>query len=156
MVSVLFVCTANICRSPMAAKLFKKISALEEDDIEWEVDSAGTWTVDNMPAAEMAVTVLKEMGLDLSKHRSTDVARLDLQNYDLILTMERGHKESLVVEFPQSSDRIHMLTEMVSSSFDIPDPIGGTIQDFKETVALLENLLIRGYSNIKRISIKDT
>lgn len=156
MAAILFVCTANICRSPMAVEIFKKIAAQVDADIAWVAESAGTWTVNDMPATDKAVAVLSEIGLDLTEHRSTDVTSLDLQNYDLILTMERGHKESLIVENSQIADRIYILSEMIESTYDIPDPIGGSLKDFQETVKLLEDILLRGYPKIKKLSIEST
>lgn len=154
MAAILFVCTANICRSPMAVEIFKSISAQVDNKTDWVVVSAGTWTVDNVPATEKAVDVLRAKGLDLTEHRSTDVTSLDLQNYDLILTMESGHKESLIAENQNISDRIYLLSEMVDSNYDIPDPIGGTIQDFQDTVKLLDDIISRGYLKIKKLSLK--
>lgn len=154
MTAILFVCTANICRSPMAAAIFKKVSVLIDNETNWIVGSAGTWTVDDMPATENAVAVLGEMGLDLSEHRSTDVTKLDLQQYDLIVTMEQGHKEAIIVENPEIADRIYILSEMIDAGYDIPDPIGGNIQDFRDTVELIEDILTRGYLKIKSLSLK--
>lgn len=154
MTEILFVCTANICRSPMAAAIFKKVSVLIDNETNWIVGSAGTWTVDDMPATENAVAVLGEMGLDLSEHRSTDVTKLDLQQYDLIVTMEQGHKEAIIVENPEIADRIYILSEMIDAGYDIPDPIGGNIQDFRDTVELIEDILTRGYLKIKSLSLK--
>lgn len=154
MTELLFVCTANICRSPMAAAIFKKVSVLIDNETNWIVGSAGTWTVDDMPATENAVAVLGEMGLDLSEHRSTDVTKLDLQQYDLIVTMEQGHKEAIIVENPEIADRIYILSEMIDAGYDIPDPIGGNIQDFRDTVELIEDILTRGYLKIKSLSLK--
>lgn len=138
----------------MAAEIFKKVSAQFDNESDWEVDSAGTWTVDDIPATEKAVAVLSEMGLDLTEHRSMDVNRIDLQNYDLILTMENGHKESLIVENPQIADRIYLISEMIDSTYDIPDPIGGNMQNFQETVNLLEDILTRGYLKIKQLGLR--
>jgi protein-tyrosine-phosphatase len=152
MPAILFVCTANICRSPMAAEIFKSVSTQVDKDVVWKVDSAGTWAVNGLHASENAQAVIGSMGLDISGHHSRNVADIDLNIYDLILTMEAGHKEALLVEHPGFFDRIFMLSEMVRSTFDIADPIGGTFDDYKETVALLEDLIGRGYPQIKHLA----
>jgi protein-tyrosine-phosphatase len=155
MPAILFVCTANICRSPMAAAVFKRIAAQIDRRVDWKVDSAGTWAVPGLHASESAQAVIGSMGMDLSGHLSQGIAKIDLDNYDLIVTMEAGHKEALLVEHPEVKDRIYMLSELVDSSFDIADPYGGSISAYKETVSLLENLIRRGYPKIKNL-VRDT
>lgn len=146
--SVLFVCTANICRSPMAAALFaKKIKA----GLGWRVESAGTWAPEGQPAASRAQMVLRGRGLDLSQHRSRSVNREMLQEFDLILTMERGHKEALQAEFPEIAARVYMLSEMTGQVFNIEDPIGGPLSEYENTARELEDLLERGCERILQL-----
>jgi protein-tyrosine phosphatase len=70
---------------------------------------------------------MKTMGLDTSGHRSRRVTGEMMADFDLILTMEAGHKEALLVEFPELAGRIYMLSEMVGDRRDIADPIGGPL-----------------------------
>jgi protein-tyrosine-phosphatase len=151
MSAILFICTANICRSPMAAEIFRRAAEELNGPGVWKVDSAGTWAVNGLHASQNAQIVIGSMGWDISEHLSRDVSEINLHNYDLILTMEAGHKEALLTEYPEIKGRVYMLSEMVGSSFDVEDPIGGTIEDYKETVALLEDLIKRGYPKIKNL-----
>src|SRR5436189_6303067 len=88
--NVLFVCTGNICRSPLAASLLER--ALQERGIEVTVASAGTGAWDGAPASEGAYLVGLERGLDLSGHRARLLTREIVEDADLILTMARHHR----------------------------------------------------------------
>src|SRR5512142_848275 len=100
--TVLFVCTANICRSPMAAALFKaRLEKQVPGSESWVVDSAGTWTKEGYPPSENSVKAMARRKLDISGHRSKEINKSLLEKSDLILVMELGHKEALQVEFPR-------------------------------------------------------
>lgn len=150
MAAVLFVCTANICRSPMASVLFRQIVERISGDLEWRIESAGTWGFENLPAAQGAQLVMQTRGLDLSEHRSRIVTASIIQNADVILTMERGHKESLAIEFPEHRQRIFMLSELIGQAFDIPDPIGGPLSGYEQTAQDIEQILAQGSDTIMR------
>lgn len=125
MKTILFVCTANIARSPMAEALFnQKMEAVGFSD-QYKARSAGTWGQDGLPAAGKGQQVMKTMGIDLSTHRSSIVTPELIYAVDSIFTMEAGHKEALQVEFPFKRDRIWLLTEAVGPGYDILDPLGG-------------------------------
>lgn len=152
MPSVLFVCTANICRSPMAAALFK---ARLKDKPGWRVESAGTWAPEGEPAAARAQLALRGRGLDLGKHRSRTVTPELLEQFDLILTMERGHKEALVAEFPEIASRVYLLSEMLGSWFDVRDPMGGTQAEFEHTLRELDEILAQGQAKIEQLARRE-
>jgi len=148
--SVLFVCTANICRSPMAMGLLR--AKAENSPEDWRIESAGTWAVKGRPAAEKTLQVLAEQGIQISAQRSRPVTRELLESFNLILTMEQGHKEALQVEFPQLATRVYTLTEMAGGYGDIDDPIGGPLEAFKETYAEIAQILDHGFDKIKQLS----
>jgi len=147
--SVLFVCTANICRSPMAAALFRSRLEKERPDWkEWRIESAGTWASDGESATKNSRLVMSQRGLDIHGHRSKTVTAEALESFDLILTMESGHKEALKVEFPSLSDRIYMLSEMEGSSDPIDDPYGQPIQAYEEAANKMDRILENGFTKI--------
>ena len=151
--SILFICTANICRSPMAAGIFKKLlESREMNWREWKVESAGTWTTRGNPAAQKAIVVMADRGIDIRNHISRPITHLPLERYRLILTMEAGQKEAIRVEFPQVALRTYLLSEIIGETRDIADPIGGTIQDFVKTADDLEHVLDSGFSKICKLA----
>jgi protein-tyrosine-phosphatase len=152
MPAILFVCTANICRSPMASAIFNELLKENQASGEWQVESAGTWALDGQPAAQGSQSVLAERGLDISDHRSRSVGRELLQSFDLILTMEWGHEEAMRHEFPEVASRIHLLSEMANQSGNVDDPYGGPASGYEETAAQIEQLLRIGYEKIIRLA----
>ena len=74
MPSILFVCTANVCRSPLALGLFKQKIASEPDASFWKLDSAGTWAPEGEPASAKSHFLLKQRGIDIQDHRSKSVS----------------------------------------------------------------------------------
>lgn len=146
MPSLIFICTANICRSPMAMAIF--LNRVQQQDESWRVESAGTWAYEGDPASEKVVQVLAGRGLDISNHRSRLVSHDILSDFDLILTMEQGQMEALKVEFPDLAGRVYMLSEMIGMKFDIKDPIGGPLYEFEETANEFERIFDEGDQTI--------
>jgi protein-tyrosine-phosphatase len=144
--SILFVCAANICRSPMAMGLMTKQIARSSD--EWRIESAGVWADVGYPAARNTLQVLENRGIDISNHRSRPVTLELIRDFNLILVMERNHKEAMRAAFPQFADRIFILSEMIGPETDIIDPIGGPLVDFEDTAQEIENMLSDGYPRI--------
>jgi protein-tyrosine phosphatase len=122
MPSILFVCTANRFRSPLAAALLRQ--ALQEMGFAdyWRVMSAGTWATPGQAPLPAAVSAAGHFGIDLSGHRSTRVSRQLLSEYDLILVMQASHHEALLTEFPDLAERFRLFSDVVERrSYDIPD-----------------------------------
>lgn len=148
--SVLMVCTANICRSPMAEALLR--ARLGEAAADWRIESAGTWALVGERAAPRAIMVLQQRGIDLSEHSSRVVDPGMLSRVRLVLVMEKGHKEALQVEFPRYAGKVYLLSEMVGEIFEIKDPIGRSTIDFENTARELEDILERGLGVIAQLS----
>jgi len=151
--SVLFVCTANVCRSPMAMIIFRDMVATS--GAQWRVGSAGTWAIDGFSMAQKTDWVLKQMGHEPGNHKSMSVDRDLLASYNLILTMEQGHKEALKIEFPESANKVYLLSEMIGLSYDIPDPIGKSSQEFIDTYRELTQILRTGFEHIDRLAARN-
>jgi len=128
---VLFVCTGNSCRSPMAAALFKK--AAQEKRLNVDVESCGITAFSGMSASKGAIDVLRHVGIDIFGHKSKPLNK-ELVNWaDLILVMERGHKNSILRDWPQAQNKVFLLTEFAKSGEkDIIDPIGKPFEVYEE------------------------
>jgi protein-tyrosine-phosphatase len=148
---ILFICTANQCRSPTAQVLFERKLAKEGLDGNWQVASAGTLAVPGIPATAYAQAVVHEVGLDLTDHRSRPLDADLLAASDLVLVMERGHKEALQFEFPEAAGRVYLLSEMAGADFSVDDPIGKSIEEYRAMRAELEDLIERGFQRIREL-----
>ena len=149
MPSVLFVCTANRFRSPIASAWFSQRLQGEADAHEWRVDSAGTWAEPGLPVFPSAAWARDHLGISLDAHRSIRISREILAQFNLVLVMENSHREALQVEFPQFKDRIFLLTKVAAGiAYDIPDP--GFIKDdtFLDIARELTDLIDRGFMEI--------
>jgi len=129
-VKVLFVCTANICRSPMVAAWFAKRAAASGLG-HVAVDSAGLLGLEGRPAAPEVVSLLRPLGCDLVSHRSRGVRPSDLASSDLVVAMELRHLEELHARDPELEARALLLRafehgpEPSRGAPDLDDPIGG-------------------------------
>lgn len=155
MLSILIVCTANICRSPMAEAILKHLVSKRPDATQWHIESAGTWASPGYQAAELSQYVMQTMGMDISSHRSQPVSLDLVRRFDLIVTMENNHKEGMSAEFRAYADRIYMLSELVGQTMNIPDPIGGELEDYVETANLLNRILSEGLERIYQLATVD-
>lgn len=120
--SILVVCTGNLHRSPIAAAYLKKLLG-ERGLGKWQVASAGTWAA-AVAVSDESVKDAQALGLDVKGHVARMVDDRIMSGSDLVVVMERGHKEALNAEFPEYRQRTYMLSELAGGApFDVPDPI---------------------------------
>jgi len=133
---IVFVCSGNTCRSPMA-------SALARKHLPWaQVLSAGVATVTGLPASIGAMDAIQEFGLSLDDHQSRPVSLYLLQEAELVLCMGGSHKRALLDYYPEGADKIFTLAEFVESGSDIPDPFGMPVEEYIKCAGELERLIL--------------
>ena len=138
---VLFVCSGNTCRSPLAEALFRRmLDDAGRQDI--TVESAGTGAYDGAPASEGSFLVAVEAGLDLTGHRARLLDRELVAQADLILTMSKGHLAR--VERLGGTGKAYLLGAYANASAEeseLRDPYGGDVEGYRQTLHQLERLL---------------
>jgi len=149
MSSVLFVCTGNLHRSPMAEYLFKEKIGQAPG---WRVSSAGTYTNDGLPTTPEVLAVLQKYAIDASLHRSQEVSRALVKGHNLVLCLASNHKEALRAEFPDLAGRIYLLSEMAGSSASVEDPIGGPLSGYEAAAREIHEYLARGFERILELA----
>lgn len=147
MARILVICTANICRSPVAAALLR--DRLRKRGLtNWTVGSAGTWAMEARPASRYSVDVMGRHGFNITDHRARMVEERHLREADLALTMEDGHAEALRAEFPAQAHKVFLLTEMIGRTYNIPDPYGGPVEEYQRMYDNLVEVIDAGLERI--------
>ena len=134
---ILFVCTGNTCRSPMAEALYKSITG--KDAI-----SAGLSAVNGSRASEHSVSVMAKRGIDIKEHLSRQIDISMLEEASAVLTMTEGHKAMLLYAAPEFSEKIFTIYEWAGKSGDVADPYGGSEEVYEECAKELEELIREG------------
>lgn len=140
---VLFICTGNTCRSPMAEHLLRQ-AARDRGWTDLQVESAGTAAVAGAMAAREAVSALGALGMDVSGHRARLLTPTVITAADVILTMKRDHKEHVLANFPQSAGKVFTLGEFVGENgLEVPDPYGGSVEIYRQAAGHLQGIMVR-------------
>lgn len=144
---IVFVCTKNQFRSPIAAAILSRELATRNMPGEWIVESAGSWVSDLAPATPEALIEAAKRGLDLSTHTSKGIEGIHREQIDLFLVMEKGQKESILLDYPKLKYKTYLLSEITGVSFSIPDPYV-TGESCSEIASEIETLI---QGNVEKI-----
>jgi protein arginine phosphatase len=147
--NLLFVCTGNTCRSPMAEAIFKSKQVKGIN-----VKSAGVFADKYSMASRNTVHVLSENGIDIN-HQSSPLTEEQMRWASIVLTMTASHKQLVLSKFPFAHDKVFTLTEYVASNGegqtgDVIDPFGGSVEIYRETYKELSELLEKVKSRLER------
>jgi protein-tyrosine-phosphatase len=135
--SILFVCTGNTCRSPMAqAMLQARLTGDLRERV--RVSSAGTHAHPGMPASANTVAALARAGITLEGHRSRPLTRELLEETDLVLAIAAEHRQSILDVSPAAAERTFVLSTFAAGGagpeeLAVHDPIGGSLEIYEET-----------------------
>jgi protein-tyrosine-phosphatase len=129
---LIFICTGNVCRSPMAEGILKtRWTELGRGDL--TVSSMGIHGLDHKPATESARRTCMQHGIDISGHVSRPLDFDEMMRSDLLLTMEKAHKDFILLLLPQLSDKLYLFgswPQKDSVKGNIRDPMGGGLKDY--------------------------
>jgi protein-tyrosine-phosphatase len=139
---ILFVCTGNICRSPIAEGLLKKMAR----DNQWslETQSAGLAAFNGVPATQEAIEACQEKGIDISAHQSQPLSKALILESSLILTMTDKQKESILRKMPELVDKVNLLSDFAGKGVeDVEDPVGQPVEVYRKIFTQIEGYLLQ-------------
>ena len=151
MYTILFVCTGNQFRSPIAAEVFREQLVRDGQSSNWQVNSAGTWTTAGLRAPLDAIKLARSFGVNIESHSTRALDQGLLEAADMILVMETGHKESIQVEFPFARNKVYLLSQVLEGvAYDIPDPASSS-GEAREIIRELVEMVRKGAGQIYQL-----
>lgn len=144
---VLFICSGNTCRSPMASALLlsrieEKSEVLEPGEI--QVWSAGLFAEEGLPASPKAIEAMREQGIDISRHRSSLVRESLIRDADIILCMTNSQRSYIMDRFAGKSVKIYTLSEFTGDEAgEVLDPYGQDLDTYRKSLGQIRLLVDR-------------
>jgi len=133
---LIFVCTGNTCRSPMAEAIYKNLEKVSE----MKVISRGLVVLFSEPINPKAEIVLKKHDLELNNHASKGLKASDIDENTIILTMTANQKKKINELYPEAKE-VYVIKEFAGEIGDVIDPYGGTLMDYEECYIELGRLV---------------
>jgi protein-tyrosine phosphatase len=142
--SIAFVCFGNICRSPFAERLV----AQRRDDGRRPV-SAGYFPDEGRTSPDLAITVARSLGVDLSGHRSRVLSPAIVEEADAIFVFDQHNYRTVVREYRSAKRRVHFIGALAAEDpLFIPDPFGGTAEDYELVYRRITDLVATGEAGV--------
>ncbi len=142
---IIFVCSGNTCRSPMAEGILKSLLESDHSEVAGSIEilSAGTGSSCGASASDNSIAVCLTAGIDISAHQSRPATPDLIANADLVLTMEEHHCRALFYETPDPAGMITTLANFAGDSDvgGVSDPFGGSLEDYQATFDKINDLI---------------
>ena len=137
--NILFVCTGNTCRSPMAQGMLEKM--LKDKSGSYDIDSAGIYVHPDSKITPQAKKQLKKRGIEMGERKSVQITHIQIEKADLVFTMTGSQRRMLVENFPYAADKIHLLGDYTNRGGDVADPYGADDDAYAESAKEIEDML---------------
>ena len=151
--NILVVCTGNICRSPMAEGMLKKVLP-DQMAGRVAISSAGTHALHGNMASPHAIEVMQGLGIDINGHRARQLSNTLVRSSNLILVMEKFHLRLVKLKSMLSPARVRMLTAYEDNQerpYDVPDPMGEGIEAYEASAAIIHHCIKGVYAYLDTI-----